>query len=267
MAKTHIIGLQQSLLKKFPNQLMTISSVFGSITSIYSDEEFSVSGSLEYTTLGEIVDEVKSMADDATDAASNISSTFASLKNIYKAITKGASSGKMIASGFRKEATPWMGFKKAIAHTHGNITLNFVITRELGNAKMLLNKMSMQEIKYGMWKYDPTDVLSTLFDDFSSLMNSESAGKNGSSNSSHMLDSIDGKITPRLFSVKIGKWFKADKLVLTSLDYRIKTSVFDENGSPEYLTVTMNLEPIRKLSAEEMASWFPNLHNKKSDKE
>jgi len=258
-----VTGIQQYLLDKYPNQRLTIHSPFGELMSIYKDEEFGISGSLEYKTLGDIISEVGDMASDAGDAISEMSSTAGAIIGFGKGIMNTASKGKKITAGFRDEATPWMGFKKAIAHSHGNITLNFIITRQLKDAKDLLNKMSMQEISsIGMWEYQPTDSMKSLFTDKSGSMSSVSAMTTGSRDAKKNLDDFNGKLAKNLFTVTIGNWFRADSLIIGSIDYRIKTAVFDDKGSPEYMEVTMNLEPVRKLSASEIADWFPNLHNK-----
>jgi hypothetical protein len=260
-----IIGIQDYLLVKYPNQNLIINSPFGSIVSIYKDEEFGISGGLEYKNLGEIISDISDMTNQAGDIASSFSGTAGAIVGFGKSVLNSGSNIKKISSGFRDEATPWMGFQKAIAHTHGNITLNFIITRQLKDVKELLNKMSMQEISStGMWEYLPTDSLKTLFSDTSGSMSSMSALTTGSRDAKKNLDDFDGKLGAKLMGVSIGSWFRADMLIIDSIDYRIKTAVFDDSGSPEYMEVTMNLKPIRKLSATEISGWFPNLHNKPS---
>ena len=112
----------------------------------HKDEEFGISGGLEYKNLGEIISDISDMGNQAADIASSFSGTAGAIVGFGKSVMNSGSNIKKISSGFRDEATPWMGFQKAIAHTHGNITLNFIITRQLKDAKELLNKMSMQEI-------------------------------------------------------------------------------------------------------------------------
>ena len=260
-----VTGIQDYILEKYPNQELIIHSPFGSLVSLYRDEEFGMSGSLDYKTIGDIINEVSSMGSEIADTASDISSTFNTIAKGVRSLKSGASNAKQIASGFREEATPWMGFQKAIAHSHGDITLNFIITRQLKDAKILLNKMSMQEIdSTGMWSYKPTDSLKTLFADKSGTMSSFSAITTGSRDALKNLREFDNKLAPLLITVSIGNWLRADKLIIKSVDYRIKTAVFDDGGSPEYIEVTMNLGPIRKLSATEISRWFINLHNKPS---
>jgi len=241
---SNVIGIQQFLLNKYPNQNMKINSIWGSLITLYKDEEMGISGNLTSKTMKEIKDE--------------------GMDDWGLSFLRKANFGKY-ASGGREEATPWLGFRKIVGHSHGNIALNFVITRQLGDAMKLLNKMSMQEIdKIGLWSYDPTDVASSFFDDKKGTSGSNSASKPASTDVVSLFNEMTEKFSGKLFSLEIGDWFYATDLLVDSIDYRVKTAVFDQNGSPEFLEVTMNLSPVRKLSASEISAWFRNLHNKKA---
>jgi len=114
-----------------------------------------------------------------------------------------------------------------------------------------------------MWAYEPTDGMNALFGGSSSssadTSKSISALTKGGKDSEKLLKTFDNKLKSSLFTVKIGDWFRADSLVIKSVDYRVKTSVFGKDGNPEYLMVTMNLAPVRKLSSSEIRKWFPKL--------
>ena len=243
--------LPEELLEKFPNQTFNLYTPFGVITGIYSDEEFSLDNMLQTKTVGEILENIE---EKVKDAVSDLGEKAQAMVNLYEGIKKGFNSAKEIASGGREQASPWLTWKKVIAHSHGAITLNFLVTEKIKTSTEILNNLSLQSINdLGMWSYYPTDVLSDFFSGKSSVSSSKNSKQVGKK-----IDSkIEGLMKKRLFRLTLGNWFDSSYFLLVAgCNYSIKTATFKENGSPEYLKVTVRLTPARNIGADAYNKWF-----------
>ena len=250
----YIQTLPKEFFEYFPNQTFTLySGAFKtSLSGLYKDEEFSLDNQLQTKTIEEIISEVEEKMKAAADNFDD-NKTIRSIKNLYTAIKDGASAIKSI--GGRENLSPWLSWQKVIAHNHGFITLNFIVTNNIKKTADFLNLISLQSINKNtfLWEYKPTDGVSQFLKSATPL----SSKLKSNANTKKVGGELEKLMKGKLFRLTMGNWFDSGyQLLVSGCNFRIKTSVFDEKGNPEYLEVTLRLKPARQIGATDYQKWF-----------
>ena len=244
--------LPKDFFNYFPNQTFTLySGAFKkSLVGLYKDEEFSLDNQLQMKTIEEILQEVEQKAQAAADNFDN--KTINTIKNIYNAVKGGISAAKSV--GGRENLSPWLSWQKVIAHSHGAITLNFIVTNNIKKTTDFLNLISLQSIdEHYMWEYKPTDGVSQFLKSATPL----SSALRSNAKTKKVGQTIERMMKGKLFRLRMGNWFDSGyKLLVSGCNFRIKTGIFDEKGNPEYLEVTLRLKPARQIGATDYQKWF-----------
>ena len=235
------------LFTRFPHHRLTISCLEGTLISLYNDDQLTMDNTIQYKSIADLI--------PSTDKAIN-----AVTGNVGGMIggDKGRAVGESIGSGISwgvgdnsssEPLSPWTSLKKFTRSTHGNISLQFLVLENKKTTIQLLNKMSLAKVNkdLGIYEYNILDY----GDAGKSLLSKDTVA--------NPLDAIKGayeKLKSNLFKVQIGSWFRAQDLVLDSLNYAVSTRSYTDKGSPNYITVTMNLSPVRDLGEDEISDWF-----------
>ena len=247
--------MPKKFFELFPNQTFILTGGGKkpfALRGVYSDEEFALANILETKTISQILQEMQEKISEMTDAiGSRTINAITKLAGEAKNMISGAN---FLANGGRTDTAPWTTWKKIIGHSHGIITINFVVVENVKKATEILNKISLQTINdYGFWSYEYTDALSAFIKNKSS----STTTKKANSTAEKIDQAIKNSIGKNLFRLRMGNWFDSGTMLLVQgCDYRIKTGVFDGKGNPEYLEVTLRLMPARQIGANDYDKWF-----------